>query len=231
MTTELESLDVELKAMTTEREGLFEKIAPAQARIIELYHEMEKLRDRRGQLQVDEMKKGEPDFKALIPVVGIAGERKGLNSTATYNYFTNELAKLGLHYSGSWGDTGEVNLEVMLTQDNAESIAQTVAAVRKFLPMLTPHVRDIRYDKDLGELAKEEGGGAVWFGIFEHSLSSGGSFRLDVTPDESHIQVGVTSYSRFRVLKTCKTLEEAITYIAKHHYYRSASEYAEGRDD
>lgn len=169
----------------------------------------ESLREKRGKLRVQAMG-DEPDWKSLVVDLG-AGSDGGTGSMALLRYFDDQIKKrFAMYHSGYWVATGETIISVMVNRNDSENIRKNVEGVKFFSKLLTPQ----KIEKAPSGTPK-----MIMFGIFEHSLSQSGSFRLEVAPDLSLLQLSITSYGRYNLRRKFSSVEEAITYISKHHWY------------
>lgn len=221
MSTEndLDILNREIAAIRKERADVFERIAPLQKQVVDLYNEMKDLQERRDKIRVEEMRKTGPDFKSMVQDVG-GGEVEGRSSSILYNYFSQEVSRLGGYHSGFWGDTGDANIKVQLSKGGT-NLQKTLELVKLFVPLMKPHTYEwdrAQYKLSTELMDPDEGGGMVWFGIFESSLSASGTYRLDVAPDFSKARVGYTRWG-YRLEQEFASVEDALKYIADVHPY------------
>lgn len=193
---ELNEVQVKIAVLEEERAGIHEKIAPMYARLMEIHDAFRPLCEERDRLRVSGM--AEPDWKALVKDLATDGR----SSQTLLRYFDQQIRdRFGMWHSGYWGDTNEVNVKVKVERVG-DSEKKNVEGVKHFVKFLTPH-------KD----------GLVWFGIFEHTLSAGGVFRLKVRPDLKEAVVDRTVYGREQVGEMFDTVEDAVGYIARKHWY------------
>lgn len=199
--SERKRVEAEIAKLVAERDQIHTVIGPMQTRLVAIYEELEPLEEKRDQLRLEDMKK--PDWKRLIKDVA----SDSTSSLTLLRYFDKQLLEhYGMYHSGSWSDTHEANIEVMVRRNDL-SEKGSICGVEFFAKLMTPHKN-----------------GRVWFGIFENTLSAGGIFRLEVLPDLSKLYLVVTTYPRERTLKEFHSTKEAIKYIRQHHWYGEEEE-------
>jgi hypothetical protein len=188
----IEEIQAEIDAINAERQDLFAQKAPIDARLVQLYGIASALADKRDKMVIESAT--EPDWASLIRKCG--GDQTG--SIELLRYFDKNLRdRFDMWHSGYWVKTGDPNINVKVNKDDSESYNKNLAGVKFFLPLLRPH---------------EDG--YVHFGIFEHTLSAGGSFYLKVKSDGSWCIVG----GRYHTYEFC-SIEAALSFIQKNHWY------------
>lgn len=123
--------------------------------------------------------------------------------------WTKAVEELGLFPSGYNPETNQRCAKPMLTRDDPDSLATTLAALRTLLPHMRP-MED----------------GMVHFGVFEHTLGESGSVDLLVAPDGSR---AVVTKGRWSQPAEFGSLEEAVEHVQREHWYQEAPAAAPGR--
>jgi hypothetical protein len=191
MGSELDQILARQAALEEERATIHRTIAPMQQRLVEIASALRPLHERRDKLR---LAAGPLDWRVALKDLA-SNDR---NSQTLLRHVERELAeRFDMWHSGYWGDTAEADIELKVTRTD-ESEQKNLAGLRFFAPLLTSHAN-----------------GRVWFGVFEHSLSAGGSFRLEVTPDLRELVLFLGRWERARFT----TAEEAVRYIRAHHWY------------
>ena len=119
----------------------------------------------------------------------------------------------------------EVNgLQITLPYNmSADDIKKAVKELNDFLPEMPNDLTDdINRFPGLKEPLKT-------VDIFEHTLSAGGCYTLGIGKNNCYILL--MRYHRGSVDKTFKTLEQALQYITKIHWYGGKDEYMPDNDD
>lgn len=89
-------------------------------------------------------------------------------------------------------------------RQEAAKESRTVAGIRTLAPLLTP---------------QEDG--MVWFKIFEHTLSEGGCYYLNVHPETWQATLSKSTYGMYRMLEKFPTVEDAVHFISENHWYEN----------
>jgi hypothetical protein len=192
----VELYDLEMAELRAKRQRIWDKISPLQAEVLALHDKLRDLQSEKNRLLIKSWK--EPDWAYLIKALA----SDDMNSRELLHYADKELReRYDMYHSCYWADTNEANFQVKVER-NDESERKNLEGVKFFTRLMTPH-------KEIGEEHE-----LVWFGLFEHSLSSGGSYKLRVSKDLSHVSLG----KRFGKT-TFPSLESAIEYIRRFHWY------------
>lgn len=128
-------------------------------------------------------------------------------------------AKLGMHQSGYTPHTNQMYFKFMFHWDARPGamdaqINRAMESVKTLAAYLKPHVGPAK------SYQMEEGDGCLHFGVFEHTLSEHGSYKVHVTPDLKT----ATLYRKTGLSRKVKTgtLNEVLAYVAQYHYYDEA---------
>ena len=116
-----------------------------------------------------------------------------------------ELRKLGLIASGFFSETQQEHVEVMLIKGDPKSLKQTLAGLKKILPIIKPLPKD-----DFKHV-----------GIFEHTCSEYGVYEMHINEEKGHYEIIKTVYHRPSSIKTFATLRDMIIYIQQNIWYES----------
>ena len=109
---------------------------------------------------------------------------------------------VGLHQSGYFPETEQIQLELMLYKGVGDNFEQTVAVLQEVLPFVKP-LKGVKHLK-----------------IFEHTLSEYGSYGVEISEDS--FDVVVWTYGRKRTVKSFDNLRSMVQYVQQHHYYESS---------
>lgn len=187
----LEDLRIDLVEAEMKRDRLFAERAPIDRKIEIELKRIQHLNSMIGELLVDEAKKSGPDWVSLVRQ-GPPGDGKKF-----YEYARSQFSSIGLFMGGFWADTGDRDLHVMMTKGSKESLVITKRAIELIAPLLT------------------EQDGMVRFGIFEHSLSTNGVYRLLVSKDLKRAKLTLND----NWIKFEGTLDEVLIEIQQDYYY------------
>jgi hypothetical protein len=117
-----------------------------------------------------------------------------------------------MYHSGYWSDTLEGDVKVKVARTD-ESERKNVAGVKFFAPIMETHANP-----------EKEGPRRVWFGVFEHTCSQHGVYRLEMTPELQDITLSVTRYSQGSEVAKFETVEGAIRYVRERYWYGDGPE-------
>ncbi|MEH2517400.1 hypothetical protein V1279_002973 [Bradyrhizobium sp. AZCC 1610] len=185
----LAELRSELVDEERKRDDLFAQRAPIDRKIEHSAKRISHLNELIGQIIVAEAKDKGPDWQTLV--------RSNVNDGLSYHrHVLDAFNDIGIFADGFWSDTNDRCLRIMLTKGSQESFDTTKKAIELIAPLLT--------EKD----------GMVRFGIFEHSLSSGGIYTLLVSKDLKRAKVKLNRWDKFE-----GTLNEVLIRIQRDHYY------------
>jgi hypothetical protein len=189
MKNNLEQLLARQAELQAIREDLFAKQKPINHALVENHGELEKIAKQIDKLKFKNM--GDAvDWKLLL--------EPGEGSQVRYDRRQQEISKIGLHCMGMWTTTNQASIAVKLTHGDKASFDRTLAAIKTIAPYIIPH-----------------DDGLLWFQIFEHTLSAGGSFYLKCTPDLKCAHIGST----YRSILRTRTLSDALRYIQENLWY------------
>jgi hypothetical protein len=185
-------------ALEAERAQIQKALSPMRERLSAIHDELRLVQERLVQKRIEDMGDS-PDWKTIIK--DLASDDR--SSSALTRYAKKHLSKnFDMYYSGYSLETKEANIKLKVER-TAESKAKNLAGLKFFASLLTPR----KYER------------RVQFRLFEHTLSAGGIFALLATPDLSQLELICTTRGRDRSLKIFHSPEEAVEYIAKHHYF------------
>ncbi len=144
-------------------------------------------------LKIETMKAGQIDWKHLLKVAP--------HSTVAYTFLSDHLRiTYGVNQMGMWSGTQQSCISLRLKEDSAESLQKNIQCVR-----------------DLEAYVEPLDDGFKHFSIFESSCSEDGSYNLLIGEDGvAHVEVS-RYYSTTKLFTG--TIEEAVAYIQKNHYY------------
>lgn len=193
VSAKLRKAEKALSDLNDERDSLFEQRKPIDDALLENYKKIEKAQNKVNSLRQAQMS-DEYDWAVLLDPD---------NVSTLFNLYSKAIRSLGLYPSGYWSDTNQPCAKVMIQKDQAPgSTAEALTAIKTLVPFYTPH-----------------SDGAVWFGIFEHTLSAGGVYRLEVKPDLLSARVSIIRYGRQSSVTEWNSLEKTLEYVTKHLYY------------
>lgn len=180
------------KELVKERAELCKKRDTLNAQIIKISKVIENINDVNSKHEISILKTEEESIKYFL-------EFKDTNTFyKAANLFWGELYIGGRGCFGTWGDTNQSALQIVLTYGSKESLLNTLNFVEKVLPY-------IRLHKD----------GYKWFQILEHTLSAGSSYYLLINEkNKEYIVKG--SYS---IQDEKNNLMDALLYIQECHWY------------
>jgi hypothetical protein len=190
--TSVDLINEDIARLEAERSALLAERAPIDAALTRLHKEIEKLAKARRALQKDDFVTLLNDYDASVELRDLLARRFG-----------------GAHKHGVY--TGGYNIHTMqqmlrIEMDRGGNVDAIEAFLKEALPHITP--TDKASFRDLTDPVKI-------IDIFENSLSSGGSYNLVTTDDETfYIYCG-----RWRE-STYPTLRAALERISKYHWIR-----------
>lgn len=138
-----------------------------------------------------------------------------------YQTWSNGLWPLFLYCKPSGYLPETYQSAIQLSCYKNEPLEDHLADVRLWLP----HCKPFTYKDKKGESRP-----GVHVGIFERTLSEHGVYDLRVW-SETDMDLGKTTYGRYQVLQHFTSLEEAVAYIQKHHYYEKSRTHEETGED
>jgi hypothetical protein len=171
---------------------------PLQKKLDGIYKKMRGLEEELSAAEVAAMDAaGQVDWGYLIRNGNT--DRGGM---ALYKRAQREFDGLGFMMSGRWADSNETAVQLQMYRDDPTSYDQTLSAIQTVLPHYTPGAT-----------------GFVRFGIFEHTLSEGGVYQLEITPDMTLARLTKTVYGSERLVFE-GTGEDVLRRIQRDHYYQ-----------
>ncbi len=128
------------------------------------------------------------------------------NSKSAYAEYLKMLNEYKMYSSGEWVLTGQRCVGVMFTKNpkNPSDNELQIQGLKKFKPYIIP----LKIDEYVGKP----------FNIFEHTLSSDGSYTGMILDDDS-IVVSLNRYGRM-THKHFDTFDKGMEYIIRKHWYR-----------
>jgi hypothetical protein len=192
-------LEQQIADLEEEQTSIYVEIQPKQKRLSEIYEKLRPLQERKKALLVEAM---ELDSVVDWPMIIRALADNNLSSSGLLRYADKHLRNtFDMTHSGYWSDTQEANFQLTLRQ-TAESLQKNTTGVKYFATIRKPHPD-----------------GWIYFGIFEYTLSAGGSFKLLVKPDLSAAKLVCTTYGHEKVLQEFTSVDAAVIYIQDNHPY------------
>lgn len=122
------------------------------------------------------------------------------NTMASYNRANAFFEGMGFWMNGCCPETNQRGLKIMAYKSRAGEVDRILAAMEKVIPHILPI------------------NGAKQFGIFEHTLSEDGQYRLEI-PKDDRATIVISEYRRDRAILADVPLREAIEYIVENLYY------------
>jgi chromosome segregation ATPase len=203
LTNELTQIESEIAKVESRRNELFRLKEPIDEELSSSYESLSDLKNRRDSLLTAEK---ENDWNWLL--------QSGYNqSTTKYNLCEKKLAEIGLRQNGYWEKTGQTAVQVYLTKNDLESYNKTVAGLQTILPHIQPFEAELEYGKT------DE---VKMITIFEHTLCRHGSYELAISDNKIYL-----CHNR-RIGQTFGSLEEAVKYVQRHHWYDGGDEEEDG---
>lgn len=214
----LTRIEASIATLENERGAIHKKIQPLNDRLMEIFRELEPLRESAAKLRIQAMgeKLSESDWRTIIKDLA-SNDR---SSSALLRFAERKLHEtFDMWHSGYWAATNEAAFKIKIEDAPGYAVSQdkNLAGLKFFTGLYTPHAD-----------------GWVHYGIFENSLSIGGIYELLVKPDLTELELVITSGSRRRTLQKFSSPERAIDYIAQHHPYgdrKSSGHYDEDDQD
>jgi hypothetical protein len=201
----LETLNKKIEKLEKERESLFLLREPIDKMIERNYKELDKLREQRGKIIVDQMPKDKIDFNFIL-----TGEH---HSMPLYYESERQIQELGLRGGGKWTMTGQKNISLTMYKNDPDNLQKTYDSVLLLLPYMIPFPKEGRKDRIIEEFI-----GKKVFGIFEHTLSENGIYYFLIS-ENGNTEIGIQRYSRFSILKEFKTILDGLKYVQNNLYY------------
>lgn len=189
----LEKAKRELVLVSKEMEEVRSQIKPLNDKFGKLFEKHKKLQSEYDKLKLPEIK--DDDWEYILHV-------EPNESTERYSFRTKKIDELGLMPSGYYPETNQTHVELKLIKGKPETKAKTIESLATILPFLKP-IKD----------------GKVHLGVFEHTLSEHGIYKLLIDKETMRCELTFTRYSRTSSEKTFENLNEAIEYIYDKHYY------------
>jgi hypothetical protein len=203
----IETLDKEIEKLEKERKKLFAMRDPIDKGIEKNYIKLEKLREQRGKMIVEQMPKDKIDFNFIL-----TGEH---DSMALYHEAERQIQQLGLWGSGEWCNTTKQKcIKLMMYKENPDNLQKTYNSILSLLPYIIP----LPAKNTEGEPVEEEFIDKKIFGIFEHTLSENGIYFFLISKNGS-TEIARQRYSRLSILKRFETIMDGLKYIQNNFYY------------
>ena len=191
MSKTIKQLQAEVDKLEQEREELFKKKAPIDARLRTTYHSIERKNNQIAKLK---LKNKKTDWQWLLEAFP--------ESEAKHKALNEALEKIGLMNSGYFVETEQTAVTVALTKGDPESLDKTLAGLEKI----------IRYLKPLDD-------GYVHVDIFDRELSRFYSYTLLINKETGkcriHTSRSIDEWEDFKDLKA------ALTVIQNKYWYES----------
>jgi hypothetical protein len=191
----IEEMSAKIDVLEAQRAELFAQIKPLQDKVVTLSEQIELLREQRDAAQLAaRLNPNELDIELML-----TGDPK---SMVLYRERERQLQSVGFtHSSGYWVETGQTAIHICLTKGDAAKTKRQHDAIQ----FLLPHI-------------KKHEDGFKKFGVFEHTLSAGGSVDLHIYDDKIVVAAGRWTKTEF------PTLMEALEYCEKYHWYDGGEE-------
>lgn len=197
----MKSIEEQIKLKESRRQEIFKIKEPLDKELIELYNQIQKLKEKQTEAKLKEdMTLGEK-IEWLLFEDGHSSDMK------RYNECQRFFQELGLWVSGYCPYSEQKSLQVMLYKGAQDNLDKTFESINLVLPFIKPI-------NDEGERR---------FKLFEHTLSEHGIYDLKVDK-EGVWTLNKTTYGRKRVEKTFENLYDALKYCQQHHYYESSED-------
>ena len=202
----LDEVNKKLEELEKERRALFVQRRPIDIALERNYKELESLREQCGKLLVESMPKDVVD-----PLFILTAEH---HSQTLFREAERQIHSLGLYGSGHFPDTNQRCMKLMMYRNDPYSLKQTFDSITFLLPFIV-HWPDVDPE---GKPTEEVYRGKKVFEIFEHSLSSNGSY-LFLVCDDGTTEIVHRRYSRREIMHKAKDLMDGLKYVQKHLYY------------
>ena len=193
MSKTIKQLQAEVDKLEQEREELFKKKAPIDARLITTYNTIKRKTNQIAKLK---LKNKKTDWEWLLEAFP--------ESEAKYKALDEALRKIGLMNSGYFTETEQTAVTVALTKGDPESLTQTLAGLKKIL----------RYLKPLDD-------GYVHVSIFDRELSRYNSYTLLINKETGKCRIHTSRIYTGKEWEDFKDLKAALTVIQNKYWYES----------
>lgn len=191
---------------------LRDEIRVLQERIQAINAEQQPLIDRRKQIgnEIFYLKKKRWDETGHIDWSVVLSEGYGnLESMEVYRAKQEMLETIGLSSSGIVYDTGQKVIQIKLTKGDSEQLEKVLSGLEKILPFVKP-ISNNR--------ANRPGAPRKIVSIFEHTLSAGGIFELEIFNDKEFM-ITKTIHSQRKEIHKFDNLRDALLKIQDRYYY------------
>lgn len=120
------------------------------------------------------------------------------------------LENIGLASSGLIYETGQKILRIKINKGDSEEFERVLSGFEKILPFIKP-ISNNR--------ANRPGAPRKIVSIFEHTLSAGGIFELEIFNDDKEFVITKTVYSQRKEIHKFDNLRDALLMIQDRYYY------------
>lgn len=187
----------QIEALKEKRKPLIDTSNILEKQIHSISKQIHKLQEQQTILEIASLMTESEQIEYFLFEDGlVAGER--------YKARSKFWSKSPLYLSGYNPETKQSAFKLKLIKGGSESLESTISEIERILPFIKAN------------------NGVKKFGVFEHTLSEGGSYSVEIT--ENSYSLYITSWSRTSLIKSFDNLRELVQYVQKHHYYQDIDE-------
>lgn len=196
--------DKKIAVLEAELEPLLSQREGLTDKIVKLNKRIENLRSKKEKEQMELPMTKEQEIEYFLFEDGrVSGER--------YKKRDKFWRDKGLKNSGYFANINQVKLEIMVYKGEGDNLEQTITSLEEALPLI------------------KEQDGVKHIGIFEHTLSEGGCWDIEIT--DSSFDLTLHYFHRRTVEKSFDNLCSLVEYVQEHHYYESSLDQEEDGED
>ena len=192
MKNKIKEIKDAIAAKQVELEACWKKMVSLQTRVSVLSKEKDDLEGKLSNILIHQKKK--PSWEWVLEESGIGCDM------SRHHYCEKRLEEIGLGHSCYLPEIQQKIIQVSIIKGDAKSLQKT----KNGLKIILPHIKTA---------SKGVSSGYKYIGIFEHTLSAGGSYYLLINDKE--IKLNINN----RTILSFKDLDESLKYIQENHYY------------
>ncbi|AQW88613.1 hypothetical protein FDH34_gp088 [Serratia phage BF] len=191
-----EQIEQEISDLTNRNTEIRTIINPYETELSSNWKRIERLNDRLSAIVSSQLETEEEQIPYFL---------QAENGMEHYRKSQQFFDSMGFMSSGYYPETNQKCLQIVLYKDRCRDTMMK-DSIKKVLPFILP-----AQDDTVGEVKR--------FGLFEHTLSEGGSYNVRYVVSTGEWQLTIMRWSRFSVVYYNTDLDAFIEYCSQNHYY------------